>query len=124
MKKDSMKIGGYKMSKLKKEYTYPLDLGMDLISGKWKLRIVYHLARGTKRFGELRRILEGITEATLTAQLRELEEDGLITRTVYPEIPPKVEYALSEQGDALKPSLIMLCEWSKGYAKENNIPII
>lgn len=111
------------MSKIKKEYIYPLDLGLDLISGKWKLRILYHLSLGTKRFGQLRKALDGITEATLTSQLRELEEDGLICRTVYPEVPPKVEYAISEDGKALKPILIELCTWSKSYAAQKGIQI-
>ena len=111
------------MSKLKEEYHYPLDLGLDLIGGKWKLRILYHLASGTKRFGELRRALEGITEATLTVQLRELEENQLIERTVYPEVPLKVEYCLSAYGRELKSVLTDLCKWSKKYADENQIHI-
>lgn len=111
------------MRELKKEYAYPLDLGLDLIGGKWKLRIIYHLAGGTKRFGELRRLLEGITESTLTKQLRELEEAHLIERRIYPEVPPKVEYYLSEYGKELKYVLTDLCKWSKKYAYENQINI-
>lgn len=111
------------MSQLKKEYVYPLDLGLDLIGGKWKLRIIYHLAGGTKRFGELRRLLEGITESTLTRQLRELEEARIIERKIYPEVPPKVEYYLSEYGKELRLVLAGLCKWSKKYANENEINI-
>lgn len=111
------------MSKIKKEYIYPLDLGMDLISGKWKLRILYHLLPGTKRFGQLRKSLDGITEATLTSQLRELEEDGLIVRKVYPEVPPRVEYSVSEEGADLTPILMQLCTWSKDYAHKKGIQI-
>ena len=111
------------MSQLKQEYIYPLDLGLDLIGGKWKLRIIYHLADGTKRFGELRRLLEDITESTLTKQLRELEKSRLIERKVYPEVPPKVEYYLSEYGNELKFVLADLCKWSKKYAYENQIVI-
>lgn len=111
------------MSKLKKEYTYALDLGLDLIGGKWKLRILYHLTNGTKRFSELRKLLEGITESTLTIQLRELEDMCLIERKVYPEVPLKVEYYLSEYGEELKLVLADLCKWCKKYACENEINI-
>ena len=111
------------MRQLKEEYMYPLDLGLDLIGGKWKLRILYHLASGTKRFSELRRLLEDITESTLTKQLRELEEAHLIERKIYPEVPPKVEYYLSEYGKELKSVLAGLCKWSKKYADENQIHI-
>ncbi|ADZ81926.1 winged helix-turn-helix transcriptional regulator [Cellulosilyticum lentocellum] len=111
------------MSKLKKDYVYPLDLGLDLIGGKWKLRILYHLTSGTKRFSELRKLLEGITEATLTVQLRELEGAHLIERKIYPEVPLKVEYSLSEYGMELKSVLADLCKWSKKYARENEINI-
>lgn len=111
------------MSKLKKDYVYPLDLGLDLIGGKWKLRILYHLTGGTKRFSELRKLLEGITEATLTVQLRELEGAHLIERKIYREVPLKVEYSLSEYGMELKSVLADLCKWSKKYARENEINI-
>ncbi len=111
------------MSKLKKDYVYPLDLGLDLIGGKWKLRILYHLTSGTRRFSELRKLLEGITEATLTVQLRELERAHLIERKIYPEVPLKVEYSLSEYGMELKSVLANLCKWSKKYARENEINI-
>ena len=111
------------MSKLKKDYVYPLDLGLDLIGRKWKLRILYHLTGGTKRFSELRKLLEGITEATLTVQLRELEGAHLIERKIYPEVPLKVEYSLSEYGMELKSVLADLCKWSKKYARENEINI-
>lgn len=111
------------MSKIKKEYVYPLDLGLELIGGKWKLRILYHLTGGTKRFGELRKLLEGITEATLTVQLRELEKNKLIKRKVYPEVPLRVEYSLSEYGEELESVLADLCKWSKKYAGENEIRI-
>lgn len=110
------------MSKVKSEYIYPLDLSLDLLGGKWKLRILYHLSTGEKRFGELKRALEGITEATLTKQLRELEQDGLIIRVVYAEVPPRVEYSLGAN-DQLGPILRELCKWTKDYARQNEIKI-
>lgn len=96
-------------------------LAMDLVGGKWKMVILWHLRNGTLRFNELRRLMPGITQKMLTQQLRELEDAGIITRTVYPVVPPKVEYALTKEGERLIPSLDMLCEWSFFYAKMHGI---
>lgn len=93
----------------------PMEAGLNILSGKWKLKILWHLSRGTIRFNELQRLLGNITTKTLTQQLRELEEQGVIIRKVFPEIPPKVEYSLSEIGDTLKPILSQLCDWGKKY---------
>lgn len=83
------------------EIQCPVEVTVKLIGGKWKLVILHQLATlGVKRFNELRRIFPDITQRTLTRQLRELEEDGLVNRKVYSEIPPKVEYSLSETGKA------------------------
>ena len=96
----------------------PIELGLNILSGKWKLKILWHLSKGTIRFNELRRLLGSITTKTLTEQLRELEEQGIILRTVFPEVPPKVEYSLSEIGITLKPILKGLCEWGKTYRQK------
>ncbi len=82
-----------------------------LIDGKWKGVVLYHLLRGTVRFNELRRQLANCTQRMLTNQLRELEADGLISRVVYPEVPPKVEYSLTAKGRSLEPVLMALKDW-------------
>src|ERR1700748_587748 len=81
----------------------PVEATLDLIDGKWKGVVLYHLASETLRFTELRRRLPGITQRMRTKQLRELEESGLMVRTVYAEVPPKVEYSLSAEGRSLMP---------------------
>lgn len=93
----------------------PVELGLNILSGKWKLKILWQLSKGTIRFNELQRLLGRITTKTLTEQLRELEEQGIILRTVFPEVPLRVEYSLSEIGCTLKPVLGELCEWGKTY---------
>ena len=89
----------------------PVDSGLQLIGGRWKVRILWNLYTETKRFGELRRALGCITEKMLAQQLRELERDQLVIRTQYPEMPPRVEYALSEFGKSLAPVLESLKNW-------------
>ena len=96
----------------------PVELGLNILSGKWKLKILWHLSKGTIRFNELQRLLGNITTKTLTEQLRELEEARIILRTVFPEVPPRVEYSLSEIGITLKPILKGLCEWGKTYQQK------
>lgn len=95
----------------------PMDVGLNILSGKWTLRILWHISRGPVRFNELQRLLGTITTKTLTAQLRELEEQAIIMRTVYPETPPRVEYALTELGQSIQPILKDLCEWGTSYQK-------
>lgn len=89
----------------------PVEATLDVISGKWKGVILYHLLEGTLRFGELRRRLSGVTQRMLTKQLRELEESGLVARTVYAEVPPRVEYRLTDEGRSLEPLLRALESW-------------
>jgi DNA-binding HxlR family transcriptional regulator len=96
---------------LRRTHICPVETGLELLSGRWKARILWKLYNGTMRFGELRRGLPGITEKMLTQQLRELEQDQLITRTQYPEVPPRVEYALSDFGRTLTPLLEALKAW-------------
>lgn len=89
-----------------------------VISGKWKILIIWYISfYKTQRFNELRRRLDGITQATLTKQLRELEEDGFIKRTVYAEVPPKVEYTLTELGESFVPVLKSMQNWSEEKLK-------
>jgi DNA-binding HxlR family transcriptional regulator len=88
---------------------------LDLIDGKWKGVILYHLQSGTQRFGELRRRMPGITQRMLTKQLRALEEDKLVIRRVYAEVPPRVEYCLSELGESLKPVIDTLKTWGESH---------
>jgi DNA-binding HxlR family transcriptional regulator len=89
----------------------PIEGAMDIIGGKWKPSILYRLSAGTKRFGELQRLLKNITQRTLTQQLRDLERDGMISRHVFAEVPPRVEYSLTERGRSLLPVLEMLFDW-------------
>jgi DNA-binding HxlR family transcriptional regulator len=99
------------------KYTHcPVEAALDLIGGKWKSVILFRLMEGTQRFNQLQRLIPTITRRMLTLQLRELEEDQLILRTVYPEVPPRVEYSLTELGMTLKPVLIGLRQWGETYA--------
>ncbi|GAB6107212.1 winged helix-turn-helix transcriptional regulator [Fusibacter bizertensis] len=99
-----------------KFYTCTFEITMDLIGGKWKPLILWHLGtKGTIRFNELRKIMPNITQKMLTQQLRELEADLLVNRTIYAQIPPKVEYALSDTGVSLMPILSSMCNWGQNY---------
>lgn len=109
------------MGTIKPEYHCMLTLAMDLVGGKWKMVILWQLRNGAARFSELKRKLNRITQKMLTQQLRELEESGIITRTIYPVMPPKVEYSLTEEGENLIPALDILCQWSTNYAKHHGI---
>lgn len=94
------------------------ELTLALIGGKWKLIILWHLGiEGTKRFSELQKLIPTITQKILTNQLRELEEDQLVERTVYPVVPPKVEYKLTAYGESLIPILKLMYDWGKDYGK-------
>ena len=92
----------------------PFGYTLTMIGGKWRLVILYWLVEyGVVRFNELQRLIGGITYKTLSAQLKEMEADGLIIRTEYPQIPPKVEYSLSPKGNSLFPIMEAMCEWGE-----------
>lgn len=90
---------------------------LEVIGGKWKGVILSHLLGGKRRFGELRRLIPGATQRMLTNQLRELEADGVITRTVYAQVPPKVEYELTEFGRSLEPIVVQMRAWGDEYLR-------
>lgn len=95
------------------DYRCGVEMTLNLIGGKWKGVILWHLCHKTLRFSQLRRRLAGITPKMLTQQLRELERDGLVHREVFAEVPPKVEYSLTSRGHSLEPMLRMMCAWGK-----------
>jgi transcriptional regulator, marR family (fragment) len=110
-------IGGRFMSKeLPKELPQcPVEITLSLISNRWKVLILRDLMDGAKRFGELRKSLGNITQKVLTSNLREMEEDHLIIRTVYAEVPPRVDYQLTDLGYSLKPILESMKNWGSRY---------
>lgn len=102
-------------------YNCPVEATIELIGGKYKSIILWHLIEEKKRFSELKRLIPRATEKMLTQQLRDLERDGLILRTVYPVVPPKVEYSLSELGQTIVPILDAMCNWGDSYIKQHCI---
>lgn len=96
----------------------PIEITLDIIGGKWKGVILYRLLGGTKRFNELQKLCRHITQRTLTLQLRSLENDGLVQRTVYAEVPPRVEYSLTPLGASMEPIIQALYDWGTMY-KQN-----
>ncbi|MBB6672071.1 winged helix-turn-helix transcriptional regulator [Cohnella nanjingensis] len=96
-----------------KKYNVSVEAALEVIGGKWKCVILCHLMRGKKRTSDLKRLMPAITQKMLTQQLRELEEHGIVNRIAYNQIPPKVEYELSEYGHSLEPILNSLCEWGE-----------
>jgi len=101
----------------------PVDATIRLIGGKYKALILWHLVDKTLRFGELQRLIPQATPKMLTQQLRELEADRLLVREVYPVVPPKVEYSLTDFGHSLKPILSALYEWGSGYMHDQELTI-
>ncbi|MBB6673111.1 winged helix-turn-helix transcriptional regulator [Cohnella nanjingensis] len=96
-------------------YNIPVEATLDVIGGKWKTLILCHLTYGSKRTSELKKLMPGITQKMLTQQLRELEEDRVIIRTVYNQVPPKVVYELSEIGKSLEAIIDLMCDWGEKY---------
>lgn len=106
----SMKLCGTK------KYYCNVELTLQIIGGKWKPLILYRLGTdGTLRFSEVKRAIPSITQKMLTQQLREMESDGIVHREVYPQVPPKVEYSLTELGQSVMPIISQLCQWGKEY---------
>lgn len=96
---------------VRKKYNISVEATLEVIGGKWKCVILCHLTHGKKRTSDLKRIMPAITQKMLTQQLRELENDGIVNRIVYNQVPPKVEYELSDYGRSLEPILNALCNW-------------
>ena len=97
----------------------PVETTLMLIGDKWKVLILRELMSGTKRFGELKKAIGAVTQKVLTAQLRDMEASGLLTRKVYAEVPPRVEYTLTETGYSLKPILDSMVVWGQAYQRKN-----
>lgn len=102
-----------------KKYVCHLDLAMELVRGKWKAIILCHLNNGPKRFLELQRITCGVSQKVLNEKLKQLEDDGLIFKTTYPEVPPKVVFELTEMGKELFPALHIMEKWALKYFTDN-----
>ena len=100
----------------------PVEVSLLMIGDKWKVLILRELLSGTKRFGEIRESINGISQKVLTEKLREMESDGLLVRIAYAEIPPRVEYSLTELGKTLDPVLNSLKEWGEMYKRMNASP--
>ncbi|MFF2481123.1 winged helix-turn-helix transcriptional regulator [Paenibacillus sp. NPDC058071] len=99
----------------KKKYNISVEATLEVIGGKWKSVILCHLTHGKKRTSDLKRVMPAITQKMLTQQLRELECDDIVNRIVYNQVPPKVEYELTEYGWTLKPILDLLCNWGETH---------
>ena len=100
----------------------PVETTLTLISDKWKVLILRDLMNGTLRFGELKKSIGHVTQKVLTAQLRQMEASGLLTRKVYAEVPPRVEYTLTETGESLRPVLGAMFDWGMDYKRKNHSP--
>lgn len=100
---------------------HPVEVTLSIIGGKWKPLIVFYLLSGTKRFGEIRRFLPQATQQMVTMQLRELEQACILHRQVYAQVPPKVEYSLTDLGRSLEPVLRQMCSWGAWYSEQVGI---
>lgn len=101
----------------RKKVCCPVETTIEAIGGRWKVLVIHHLLEGTKRFGELTRLLDGVSARTLTRQLRELEESGIVNRYVHAQIPPKVDYSLTPLGRKLAPILYAMHDWGEEAEK-------
>jgi DNA-binding HxlR family transcriptional regulator len=100
----------------------PVEVTLGVIGGKWKPLILYYLFQRTRRFNELRRMLPNVTQQMLTVQLRELERDGVVHRHVYAEVPPRVEYSLTDHGRSLEPILLAMLAWGETHQQFAGAP--
>lgn len=98
----------------------PVETTLELIGDKWKVLILRDLVGGTKRFGELKKSIGSVSQKVLTSQLRDMEDKGLVSRKVYAEVPPRVEYTLTETGYSLKPILDAMANWGAEYKERNS----
>ncbi len=112
------------MAKIKKEYTCALILTADIIGGKWKLRILWHILHGDNRFSLLQKAISDITHKMLITQLKELVESGILLKIDHNELPPRVEYFISEKYKGIESILDNLCDFTRDYAQKNEITII
>jgi len=108
------------MARSRKTVSCPVETTLRVIGGRWKVLVIHHLLDGVKRFNQLHRLLGGISPRTLTKQLREMERDGVVQRTAYPEIPPRVEYSLTPLGRSLAPVLQTMDAWGAAFAQREN----
>ncbi|MEZ2575965.1 winged helix-turn-helix transcriptional regulator [Buttiauxella ferragutiae] len=107
-----------------KPFNCPVEVTIAVAGGKWKPLIIFHLMSGTKRFGELRRLVGNVSQRSLTLQLRELESHGIINRAVFAEVPPRVEYSLTQYGKTLEPVLHAMKNWGDSYVERNGIQCV
>jgi DNA-binding HxlR family transcriptional regulator len=105
------------MTKMEPDLECGLDVAFAILGGKWKPLILFYLAHAPRRFGELRRLVAGISEKVLIQQLRELQLDGIVSRTDHQEVPPRVDYAITKYGRTLAEALLPLCEWGNANRK-------
>ena len=108
----------YVFRMLKQEFHCALDVSMHYIGGKWKAVVLWYLRNGKKRFGELKALIPDITDKMLSIQLKALAEDGIIQREVYEEVPPRVEYSLTEEGKTLIPVVEAIAAWGRQKAEQ------
>jgi DNA-binding HxlR family transcriptional regulator len=101
--------------------TCPAEYTLGMIGGRWKIPIIFHLLAGRRRFSELARALVGVTQKMLTQQLREMERHGLINREIFPQVPPRVEYTLTELGASLQPVVESMCRWGEAHARPSDV---
>lgn len=105
------------MKRLNSKSGCAVEVTLSVMGGSWKPIVLFHLLHGTKRFSELARAIPNVTQRMLTLQLRELEEAGIVARTVYAEVPPRVDYALTDMGRSLEPVLTAMRDWGLGYSQ-------